>query len=91
MIKRSSILFYVVDEFDKKNNRIFLVTLNFSIPEYKKLKYFDKLNGTVVNLLHLINEYGKKHKFINEVILYFDDDQLQMIEKGTCGRYNIYF
>lgn len=83
MIKRSSILFYGVDEFDKKNSRIFLVTLNFSIPEYKKLKYFDKLNGTVVNLLHLINEYGKKHKF--------DDDQLQMIEKGTCGRYNIYF
>lgn len=91
MIKRSSILFYGVDKFDKKNRRIFLVTVKFSIPEYKKLKYIDKLNGTVVNLLHLINEYGKKHKFINKVILYFDNDQLQMIEKGTCRRYNIYF
>ena len=91
MIKRSSILFYGVDKFDKKDSKIILVTLKFSIPEYKKLKYFDKLNGTIVDLLHIINEYGKKHMFINEVILYFDDDQLQMIEKGTCGRYNIYF
>ena len=65
------------------------MTVKFSIPEYKKLKFIDKLNGTVVNLLYLINEYGKKHKY--KVILYFDDDQLQMIEKGTCGRYNIYF
>ena len=65
------------------------MTVKFSIPEYKKLKYIDKLNGTVVNLLYLINEYGKKHKY--KVILYFDDDQLQMIEKGTCGRCNVYF
>lgn len=91
MIKRSSILFYCVDKFDKKDSKIFLVTLKFSIPEYKKLKYFDKLNRTIANFLHLINEYGKNHMFINEVILYFVDDHLQMIEKDTCGRYNIYF
>ena len=53
-------IFYGVQKFDKKDNKITLVTLKFSIPEYKKLKSFDKLSETTVDLLHLINEYGKK-------------------------------
>ena len=53
-------IFYGVQKFDKKDNQITLVTLKFSIPEYKKLKSFDKLSETTVDLLHLINEYGKK-------------------------------
>ena len=53
-------IFYGVQKFDKKDNKITLVTLKFSIPEYKKLKSFDKLSKTTVDLLHLINEYGKK-------------------------------
>ena len=36
-----------------------LVTLRFSIPEYKKLQNFDKLSKTTTDLLHLINEYCK--------------------------------
>ena len=55
-------IFYNVEKFDKKDNRITLVTLRFSIPEYKKLKNFDKFSKTTVDLLHLINKYGKKHK-----------------------------
>ena len=34
---------YGVEKFDKKDNKITLVTLIFNIPEYKKLKNFDKL------------------------------------------------
>ena len=53
---------YHVEKVDKKNNKITLVTLRFSIPEYKKLKNFDKLSETFVGLLHLINEYSKKRQ-----------------------------
>ena len=59
-------IFYGVDKFVKKDNKITLVTLRFSIPEYKKLKNLDKLSETTVDLLHLINKYGKKHRIGNE-------------------------
>ena len=49
-------IFYGVENFDKKDNKITLVTLRFSIPEYKKLKNLDKLSKTAVYLLHLINQ-----------------------------------
>ena len=67
------------------------MTLRFSIPEYKKLKNFDKLSKATVDLLHLVNKHGKKHRLRNEVIVHLVDDQLQMIEKDTCGMYQIYF
>ena len=52
-------IFYGVEKFDKKDNKITLVTLRFSISQYKKLKNFDKLSKMAVDLLQLINEYGK--------------------------------
>ena len=52
-------IFYGVEKFDKNDNKVTLVTLRFSFPEYKKLKNFDKWSETTVDLLHLINEYGK--------------------------------
>ena len=60
-------IFYGVDKFVNKDNKITLVTLRFSIPEYKKLKDLDKLSETTVDLLHLINKYGKKHRIGNEL------------------------
>ena len=84
-------IFYGVEKFYKKDNKITLVTLRFSIPEYKNLKNFDKLSKATVDLLHLINEYGKKHRLRDEVIVHSVDEKLQMIEKDTCGMHQIYF
>ena len=56
----------------------------------KKLET-NRLTDTAIDLLHLINEFGKLHKLKNEVTLHFVDDQLQMIEKDTCGMYQLYF
>ena len=50
-----------------------------------------KLSETTVDLLHLINEYGKKHRLKNEVIVHLVDDQLQITEKDTYEMYQIYF
>ena len=67
------------------------MTLRFSICEYKKLKNFDKLSETTVDLLHLINEYGKKHRLRNKVIVHLVDDQLQIIEKkNVCNVSNLF-
>ena len=63
-------IFYGIKKFDKRDNKITTVTLRFSIPEYKKLKNFGKLSETTVDLLHLVNEYGKKHRLRNEVIVH---------------------
>ena len=49
------------------------------------------MTDTAIDLLHLINEFGKLHKLKNEVTLHFVDDQLQMIEKDTCEMYQLYF
>ena len=84
-------IFYGVEKFEKKDKKITLVTLRFFIPEYKNPQNFDKLGKTTVDLFHLINEYGKKHRLMSEVIFHLVDDQLQMIEKETCGMYQIYF
>ena len=84
-------IFHGVEKFDKKDNKITLVTLKFSVPEYKKLKNFDKLYKTTVDLLHLINEYGKKYRLRNEVMVHLVDNLLQVLEKDTCGMYQIYF
>ena len=84
-------IFYGVEKIDKKGNKITLVALRFSITEYKKPKCFEVLSETAVDLLHLINAYGKKHRFSNKVIVHLVDDKLRMIKKDRCGKYQIYF
>ena len=49
------------------------------------------MTDTAIDLIHLINEFGKLHKLKNEVTLHFIDDQLQMIEKDMCAMYQLYF
>ena len=49
------------------------------------------MTDTAIDLLHLINEFGKLHKLKNEVTLNFINDQLQMIEKDMCATYQLYF
>ena len=61
------------------------------MPEYKKIKNFQKLSETTVDLFHPIIEYGKKHRLRNEIIIHLVDDQLHVIEKDTCGMYQIIF
>ena len=67
------------------------MTLRYSIPKHKKLKNFDKLSNTTVDLLHLVNEYSKKYRLRNEVIVHLVDDQLLIIEKNMRGMYQIHF
>ena len=59
--------------------------------EYEKIKNMNRLSVTTIDLLYLMNEYEKKkkNKLKTEVIGHLVD-QLQMIEKVTCGMYYFY-
>ena len=59
--------------------------------EYEKIKHKNRLSETTIDLLHLKNEYKKKHDLKDEIIVHLVDNRLQMIEKDTCGMYQIYF
>ena len=51
---------YDIKKFNKKDNKISLITLKFSISEFGKIKK-NRLTDTTIDLLHLINEFGKLH------------------------------
>ena len=80
-----------IEKFNKRDNKITLITLKFSMREYEKIKIMHRLSETAIDLLPLMNKYGKKHELKDEVTVHLVDDQLQMIKKDTCGMYQIYF
>ena len=53
-------ILYGIEKFNKKYNKITLITLRFSMSEYEKIKNMNRLSETTIDLLHLMNEYGKK-------------------------------
>ena len=60
--------------------------------EYEKIKNTNRLSTAIQDLLHLMNEFGKKLKNLkNEVTVHFADDQLQKTEENTCGIFQLYF
>ena len=42
-----------------KTVKMILITLKFSMLEYKKIKKKNRLTDTAIDLLRLINEFGK--------------------------------
>ena len=56
----------------------------------KKIKDANRLSTTMQNLLHLMNEFRKKHNLKKDVTLHFVDDQLQKTERDTCGIIQLY-
>ena len=53
-------ILYGIEKFNKRDNKITLITLKFSMQEYEKIKNMNRLSETTIDLLHLINKYGKK-------------------------------
>ena len=80
-----------IGKFNKKDNKITLIARRFSTREYEKIEHKNRLSETTIDLLHLKNEYKKKHDLKDEIIVHLVDNRLQMIEKDMCGMYQIYF
>ena len=53
-------ILYSIEKFNKKDNKITVITLRLSMKEYEKIENMNRLSETTIDLLHLMNEYGKK-------------------------------
>ena len=94
-------MLFNLEKFNKKDTKIDLVSLNFSIESYKKIKAksLDNLTNTTKNFFNLLSEFGKlkknKEKEMKIILL---DDQLQELKiphvsvvTDTCGIFQLYF
>ena len=84
-------ILFGIQKFKKKDNKVTIVTLKFSMSEYEKIKTGHRLSPTTQDLLYLIYEYGKLHNVKDTVKIHSVDDQLQKIETDTCGIFQLYF
>ena len=84
-------ILYGIKKFEKRPSKITVITLTFSMEEYKKIKTVNRLSETTQDILHLINEFGKLNSLKEEVRAHFVDDQLQKTETHACGVFQLYF
>ena len=84
-------ILFEIEKFQKKDNKITLITLKFSMNEYEKIKNGHRLRPTTQDLLHLMYQFGKLHKIKDIVKVHLVNDQLQKIETDTCGMFQLYF
>ena len=84
-------ILFGIEKFIKKDSKVTLIRLKFSMSEYEKIKHANRLSTTTIGLLHLIHEYGKLHRIIDEVMVHLVDDQLQKLDTDTCGIFQLYF
>ena len=84
-------ILFEIEKFQKKDNKITLITLKFSMNEYEKIKNGHRLRPTTQDLLHLMYQFGKLHKIKDIVKVHLVDDQLQKVQTDTCGMFQLYF
>ena len=84
-------ILFGIEKFKKKDQKITLISLKFSMKEYEKIKNEHRLRATTQDLLHLMYEYGRLHKITDQITVHSVDDQLQKLETGTCGIFQLYF
>ena len=84
-------ILFGIEKLKRKDNKITLITLKFSMKEYEKIKNDSRLSPTAIDWLHLIREFGKLHGIKDEVTIHLVDDQLQKLETDTSGIFQLYF
>ena len=84
-------ILFRIEKFLKKDNKVTLVTLKFSMREYEKIRNAHRLTTTTQDLLHLMFEFGKLHKINDVVTVHLVNDQLQKTKMDTCGIFQLYF
>ena len=85
-------MLFDLEKFNKKDTKINLVTLTFSIKSYKKIKEksLDNLTNIAKDFFHLLSEFGKLKKQKKEMKIILLDDQLQELTTDTCGIFQLY-
>ena len=75
----------------KKDSEIAVKTLTFSMEEYEKIKNVNRLSKTIQNILHFINEFGKKLNLKEEVRIHFVNDQPQKRDQDLWSFSTLFF
>ena len=86
-------ILYNVNNFNKKDNKINLVTVTFSVDASEKLKEneLNALTETARDLYYTLAEFAEYNSMTNEMKLLFVDDELQKLNTDPCGNYQVYF
>ena len=84
-------ILFGIEKFKRKDSKVTLIKLKFSMGEYEKIRNGNRLSTTTIDLLHLMYQYGKLHNIKDEVTVHLVDDQLQKIDTDTCGIFQLYF
>ena len=86
-------MLFNLKKFNKKDTKINLVSLTFSVENYKKIKEKnqEKLTNTAKDFFHLLFEFRKLKKRNNETKIIVLDDQLQELTADMCGIFQLYF
>ena len=86
-------LLYNLNKFNKKDNKINLVCLEFSPKIYHKLKRneLSKLTETARDFFHLLVEFAKVNNLTNEMTVIMMDDEVQELYSDTCSNFQLYF
>ena len=61
-------ILFGIAKFQKKDQKITLVSIKFLMKEYEKIKNEHRLRPTTQDLLHLMYEYGRLHKITDTVV-----------------------
>ena len=81
------------NKFNKKDTKINLASLTFSIESYKKIKEKSQENLTEIakDFFHLVFEFRKLKKQKREMKIVLLDDQLQELTTDMYGIFQLYF
>ena len=85
---------YNVKQFEKKKDKkVSVVTIEFSIPNYRNLKQseINSLSTTAQDLFHLLSEFAYFQGHEKELKLVCADNQLQKGDDSTCENFQLYF
>ena len=86
-------ILFNLQKFNKKDSKIKLVSLTFSIESNQKTKgkSLNNLANAAKDFFHLLSEFGKLKKTKKEMKIALLDDQLQELTTDTCGIFQLYF
>ena len=86
-------MLFNLEKFNKKDTKVNLGSLTFSIKSYEKIKEksLDNLTNTAKYFFHLLSEFGKMKKQKKEMKFILLDDQFQELTADTCGILQLYF
>ena len=78
-------LLYNLNKFNKKDNKIDLVSLKFSS------KIYHKLTETARNFFQLSAEFTKVNNLTNEMTIIMMDNEVQELYSDICSNFQLYF